>query len=178
MGTGKTTLGRAVAATLGDGQCVFVDLDHEVERRAGTTVRRIFETRGEEYFRALESLCLDELSRQACEDASGRLWIVACGGGTPCHGDNMARMNSMGLTVHLRTGRGRLINRLILGRAQRPLLRGLGTPQEFDAFIARNLEARAGAYGLASTEFDTDALENESEIRDTVARFLSMMGMN
>ncbi|CAN5853696.1 hypothetical protein BH24ACT3_BH24ACT3_16440 [soil metagenome] len=44
MGTGKSTVGRAVAARLGR---PFVDSDAQVEARTGRTVRDIFETDGE-----------------------------------------------------------------------------------------------------------------------------------
>ena len=82
MATGKTTLGRALQAAAG---VEFVDLDSVVEQRAGMCVSEIFGRLGEAEFRRLESEALDlMLSRR-----TGRRLVVACGGGTPCHGNNI-----------------------------------------------------------------------------------------
>jgi len=51
MGTGKTSVGRALAARLGRG---FVDTDVLVEERTGRTVSEIFAADGEAAFRAAE----------------------------------------------------------------------------------------------------------------------------
>ena len=52
MGSGKSTLGRALAQRVPG--CAFIDLDEEIERRAGMSVREIFDTLGQERFRAME----------------------------------------------------------------------------------------------------------------------------
>jgi shikimate kinase len=51
-GSGKSTVGREVAGRFG---VPFVDLDAEIERRAGSSVADIFATQGEASFRALEA---------------------------------------------------------------------------------------------------------------------------
>ena len=72
MGSGKTTVGEAVAARLGR---PFVDLDRAVEARAGTAVAELFATRGESGFRALEEEVAGDVLR-------GREpVVVALGGG-------------------------------------------------------------------------------------------------
>ena len=72
MGAGKTTVGGAVARRLGR---TFVDLDDEIERRAGSAVADLFATSGEPGFRALEQkIAADVLG--APEPA-----VVALGGG-------------------------------------------------------------------------------------------------
>ena len=52
----------------------LVDLDDEVEKAAGKTIREIFEHGGEEAFRDFESDCLKEVARQPPT-------VVALGGG-------------------------------------------------------------------------------------------------
>jgi shikimate kinase len=55
MGSGKTTIGHALAERLGFG---FVDSDEVIQSRTGRTVREIFATEGEATFRRLESAAL------------------------------------------------------------------------------------------------------------------------
>ena len=55
MGSGKTTIGHALAERLGFG---FVDSDEVIQSRTGRTVREIFESEGEATFRRLESAAL------------------------------------------------------------------------------------------------------------------------
>ena len=51
MGSGKTEAGKLAAARLG---MTFVDMDEIIERRQGQTISKIFETKGEAFFRAQE----------------------------------------------------------------------------------------------------------------------------
>jgi shikimate kinase len=73
MGSGKSTVGRLLAARLG---YAFLDMDEWIEARQGRTVRQIFQIDGEEAFRELESSALRELS-------SRRRVVIAAGGGAP-----------------------------------------------------------------------------------------------
>ena len=58
MGSGKTTVGRAVALEL---DAAFSDLDSQIERISGMRVPEIFESLGEEGLRNLESLALGNI---------------------------------------------------------------------------------------------------------------------
>ena len=55
MGTGKSTVGRLLADTLG---YTLIDLDAEIERVEGRTISEMFEADGEPYFREAESVAL------------------------------------------------------------------------------------------------------------------------
>ena len=72
MGSGKTTVGTVVAERLGR---TFVDLDDEIERRAGSAITELFSARGEAGFRELE----EEVARDVLRD--GEPAVVALGGG-------------------------------------------------------------------------------------------------
>lgn len=73
MGSGKTTIGGLLARRLG---WTFLDLDHEIERRAGQSVPSLFAEFGEAHFRRLEAATLAAVL--------GRKQVVlALGGGVP-----------------------------------------------------------------------------------------------
>jgi len=72
MGSGKTTIGRILARRL---ERPFLDLDSEIELRAGLKVREIFAEGGESLFRTLEH---DTLSDVAIKPDA----VIATGGGT------------------------------------------------------------------------------------------------
>lgn len=112
MGSGKTTIGRAVARRSGR---PFVDSDAQIEARTGKTVREIFETEGEPAFRALETEALaDALARP---EAS----VVAAAGGVVLSEANRALLRASGRTVWLRATPGTLVHRVRNG-VHRPLL--------------------------------------------------------
>ena len=51
MGSGKSAVGKALASLM---DLPFVDADKEIEKRESTTIREIFENRGEPVFRRIE----------------------------------------------------------------------------------------------------------------------------
>lgn len=166
MGSGKTTLGRAVAARTG---ITFIDLDDYIEERQGCSIREIFARHGEAYFRQLEREALEALAPEGDDD--GRVRLVACGGGTPCYGDNMNVMNSRGVTVFLNAPHESLLRRLKEGRAKRPLIAGLDD-DELDRFISSQMEWRLPHYSKAMITMDSSRLETPGEIDQSVDYFL------
>ena len=75
MGSGKTTVGRRLAAAL---DMQFVDMDLYIEKKTGMTVKEIFAEYGEPHFRALETETVKEL-------AQSNHFVIATGGGTYVH---------------------------------------------------------------------------------------------
>lgn len=166
MGCGKTTLGEVLAQQMG---VPFIDLDEYIERQQGMTVVEIFASEGEERFRQLETAALGEV---AAMDGV----IIACGGGTPCHGNNMTLMNEMGVTVWLTTSPERITARLLLPeqRVKRPKFNDL--PDEaFLALVQRELERRSPYYNQASLQFDSTDIETAPATVRTANRLATLL---
>jgi shikimate kinase len=77
MGSGKSTVGRLLAAQLA---WHFVDLDAEIERESGLSISRIFAQKGEAVFREIEHECLARVLGVA--EARNQRLVLALGGGT------------------------------------------------------------------------------------------------
>ena len=80
MASGKSTLGRILANKL---NYDFIDLDDYIEEKEQLLVSDIFKSKGELYFRKMETLYLKELL-----DNKTKL-VLSLGGGTPCYSNNM-----------------------------------------------------------------------------------------
>jgi shikimate kinase len=83
MGGGKTTVGRLLARRTGRD---FIDLDHEIARGAGQTIREIFAEGGEDRFRDLEHAAL--VSALDRPDPA----VISCGGGAVTRPENRAAL--------------------------------------------------------------------------------------
>jgi len=114
MGCGKTTIGRGLAEAMHKS---FIDIDKAIEKRTNRTINDIFENSGEFHFRTCEAQVLRDLPRKFPNA------VIATGGGTPLHFDNMKFLNDNGLTIYLDIEMGLLIKRLADQRETRPLLR-------------------------------------------------------
>ncbi|HAQ20257.1 MAG TPA: shikimate kinase [Prolixibacteraceae bacterium] len=138
MGCGKSTLGRALAASL---NMTFIDLDTYLEERYFRTIPQIFAEEGEENFRQKERKMLEEVS--AFDQV-----IVATGGGAPCFFDNMDLMNNSGFCIFLDVEIDSLVFRLIHAKTERPLIKGK-SPEELHHFIDGMMQKRRPFYETA-----------------------------
>ncbi len=91
-GCGKTTVGRELARLSGK---PFVDLDERIVDAAGTSIPEIFRQEGEETFRHLESMVLDDVCAQGGQ-------IIATGGGAVLQKENRTAMRRTGRVYFLR----------------------------------------------------------------------------
>lgn len=145
MASGKTTLGSQLATLLG---MRYVDMDEYIEQVNGDTIRKIFVTKGEEYFRKLENEALIALAK---EDEM----IIATGGGSACFHSNIDVMNANGLTVYLKVSTEELVRRLADTKIDRPLLWGKST-DELTVYITEMLKIRDPHYTKAKVIFPSD----------------------
>jgi len=129
MGSGKTTVGRLLAARLG---YAFLDMDEWLEGRSGRSIRQIFEQSGEEAFRELESSALREL-------ASRRRVVIAAGGGAPLAEANRGFFRQA-RTFYLEISFAEFLRRTAAAGAERPLR---GRPPEE---LERLFESRLPVY--------------------------------
>lgn len=167
MGSGKTTVGRALAADLG---VPFYDLDWYIENRMRKTVSQIFAERGEEGFRAIEHNMLHEV-------AEFENVVISCGGGTPCFFDNMEYINSKAETVYLKSNSEVLFKHLKMGKTVRPLLLDK-TAEEVKEFIQQQLKQREVYYTQAKHTVDVTLLDDHDKIKNTVAKLKEAVGLN
>jgi shikimate kinase/3-dehydroquinate synthase len=112
MGSGKTTVGRALARKL---NLRFVDSDHEIESRTGATIPLIFEIEGEQSFRQREADVIRDLTEQ---DGV----VLATGGGAVLNEASREYLKTRGTVIWLRASVHNLLQRTSLDR-NRPLLR-------------------------------------------------------
>jgi shikimate kinase len=91
MGSGKTAVGKRLAAMLGR---TFIDSDHEIEKRTGVDIRFIFEKEGEARFRERERDVIADLTRLAGI-------VLATGGGAVLDAATRERLAATGVVVYL-----------------------------------------------------------------------------
>ena len=163
-GSGKTTVGKALAKELG---LPFYDLDWYIESRMRKKVSQIFAERGEEGFRQIERNMLHEVAE--FEDV-----VVSCGGGTPCFFDNIDYMNSQAQVVWLRCEPEVLQKHLLMGKGDRPLLKGKN-PDELLVFIREQLAYREQFYAKANYQLDVTLMDNFDKIKDTVDKLRELL---
>ena len=167
MGSGKTTVGRALAKEL---DMPFYDLDWYIESRMRKKVSEIFAERGEEGFRQIERNMLHEV-------AEFENVVISCGGGTPCFFNNMDYMNGQAQVVWLKATPEVLHRHLLMGKGDRPLLKGK-TPDELIAFIREQLEYREQFYSKARYVLDVSLMDNYDKIQTSVDKIIELLNLD
>jgi len=134
MGTGKSTVGRALADTL---NFTFVDTDSIIEERHGP-IPEIFASAGEEVFRGHEAAVAAELAQR-------RGLVIATGGRMMLDERNADALGATGVIVCLTATLEELLDRLLVDdqRRARPLLQSDNPAQR----VADLLAERAEQYG-------------------------------
>src|SRR5215510_9452392 len=112
-GCGKSALGRRLAPRLA---LPFVDVDEEIERAAGKSIKEIFAEHGEAYFRDGERKVIARLL------ASG-LQVMATGGGALLNEETRANIRRSGVSVWVKADVALLVRR-VTKRNSRPLFDG------------------------------------------------------
>ena len=166
MGSGKTTVGKALSKETG---MMFYDLDWYIESRMRKSVSQIFAEKGEEGFRKIEYNMLHEVAE--FEDV-----IISCGGGTPCFFDNMDYLNQQGDVVYLKATPETLYKHLMMAKIERPLLKGKSS-EELIAYITEHLKERAPFYEKARHILDVNVLDEYDKIQSSVESLRTMLSI-
>lgn len=152
MGSGKTTVGRRVAAAL---DRHFVDADEALEAITDRTVAEVFAEDGERGFRAIEADVLEELLEHH-EPA-----VIASGGGVVLNGENRHRLRQANVTTVWLDASPAFLASRAQAKAHRPLLAGPESPR---AILERLHAERAELYReVADVVIDVEPFHRQEE---------------
>lgn len=160
MGAGKSTIAELLRTGWGMER---IEMDALIEEREGMRISKIFETKGEPYFRDLETELLIEL--QARSNA-----VISCGGGVPMRERNVAEMKKNGRVVLL-TAHPETILERVKDNHDRPLIENNKTVEGISALM----EARRERYmAAADLVIETDQKTGEEICRELVEKLHRM----
>lgn len=149
MGSGKSTMGRYMEEYH---EYKLIDTDEYIEKWQSDSISNIFSTKGEAYFRELETECIKKLIDSKTENT-----VISVGGGLPIKSDNQKLLKELGKVVYLRAGVDTLVNRL-MDDDKRPLLQGGDLRNKITELMAK----RESTYEtLADVIIDTDGCTTE-----------------
>jgi len=157
MGSGKSSVGRLIARTLGGR---FVDTDKIVTERAGQEITEIFAERGELWFRQEETRALHSL-------LGSNGIVVATGGGIVTVSANRPLLKQLGLVVWLTADEETIWERVSRNK-KRPLLH---TDNPRDTVRTLLAERNPLYEAAADMQVDTSALTH-AEVAERICRRL------
>ena len=140
MGSGKTAVGKALAAEL---QVAFKDSDQEISLAANRSIAEIFERDGEPFFRSVEAKVLERLLQ-------GPPCVLSTGGGAFMFDNTLALISKLGISVFLSADLELLWER-VRSKDNRPLLK----TEDPKATLSRIFNGRKDQYALADITVQT-----------------------
>ena len=149
MGSGKSSTGPVLAEIL---KYKYVDLDVLIEKLTKKTIDKVFSEEGEEYFRDLETQCLQEIIKLPSV-------VVSTGGGVVLKKENWGILRQ-GIIVWLDINKEIALNRLNSKDNIRPLLKG-----NIDIKYEEIFETRKDIYAQADlrVEINNEGVKNVAE---------------
>ena len=153
MSSGKSSVGKLLAKQM---QYDFIDLDHYISENEGMPISKIFNLKGELYFRKKEKEYLEKI----LHSSTTTNLVLSLGGGTPCYYNNMrlileqTGINSVYLKVNIET----LLQRLWKEKEHRPLIAHYKDKEGLEEFIRKHLFERQFYYLKAQHIIDVSKL--------------------
>ena len=156
MGSGKSTIGILIAKEI---RFKFIDTDREIEKNEKKSIKKIFEEKGEKYFREVEKKIILEL-------LSKNQSVFAFGGGSFLNKDIRKNIIKRTTSFWLNWKNDTLIDR-IAESIKRPKVQNL-TKKELNDMINK----RSVIYNEAKYKIDCDDL-NKNEISKKILSLYS-----
>ncbi len=127
MGSGKSTVGKKAAKAL---EYDFLDTDALIEEEEGMSISKLFEEKGEPYFREKET----ETIQRLIAEPKGKM--IATGGGLVMTEGNAELLRELGTVVYLKAEPDTLFERLTGENSGRPLLQNGDLKEKIDTMLA------------------------------------------
>ena len=146
MGVGKSTLGKIVAKKQG---LIFIDTDLNIEKKHSMKIRKIFENKGEKFFRVEEE-------KEVLECLKKNKTVIALGGGAFMNKNirDSILKNSLSFWLDLTL---KIINKRIKWNNKRPLLK----QKNSEEIIKKLYSVRKNIYKLAKYKINCNNLTKE-----------------
>lgn len=165
MGSGKSILGQKIAQKL---NYTFIDLDNFIVKKEKKSIQDIFKSKGEIYFRRIESILLKEIlnSNENC--------VISLGGGTPCYDINMESIKEAknAISIYLHTTIEELAMRLFKEKITRPIISHIKTQEALKDFIRKHLFERSFYYNQADILIKTDSKTSDQLTEEILIKLL------
>ena len=155
MGSGKSSIGFLIAKKL---KLEFIDIDNEIEKELGLSIKKIFETKGEDYFRKIEErISLKKLNENSV--------VISLGGGAFLNTKIRKEVLKKHLSFWLNCSNQVILNR-IKNSKKRPVSNKLTSNELIDL-----IKKRSNIYSKALYEIKCDKM-SKSEIVKKVLKKL------
>ena len=149
MGSGKSSIGSLVAKKL---QLNFIDIDNEIETELGLSIKKIFETKGENYFRKFEEkITLKKLKLKPV--------VISLGGGAFINRNIRKEVIKNHLSFWLNWSDEILVNR-IRNSKKRPLVSNASENEIIDL-----IKKRSNIYSKALYKIECDSLTKKEIVK-------------
>ena len=156
MGVGKTTIGKAISKQL---SMQFIDIDSIIEKKLKLTIKKIFENKGEAFFREFEE-------KVTLEEVQKKNSVISLGGGAFINAKirNYVILNTKSFWLHLDIG---LLEQRLINSKKRPLLVSENIRLDLDKIYKK----RVAAYSLAKYKIDCNNLTTNLIIKKIITLY-------
>lgn len=155
MGSGKSAVAKMLAREL---ELPLIDIDKQIEARLKMRTTEVYDRFGDEYYRAMETLILDEL--QSVQEKS----VIVLGSGLALMPQNALYLEALGKVYYLKASHQLLIERLSKGEKHSWLRAG-----DFEEHVTRMLKEREPAYmSVADYTIEVDGRKTAEIVQEII----------